>query len=439
MLGFRTILFLAVFLCSFQALALQSKTFTLENGLEVVLVREAKAPVVVTQVWYRVGASDEVAGKTGLAHMLEHMMFQGTKKIEPAQFSKIISRNGGESNASTAQDYTNYWTKLSSDRLELALELEADRMANLLLQESEFNKENLVVREERRSRTDNDPTARFIEQFRKAAYAGHPYGRPVIGWMDDIKNHSLADMQAWYRRHYAPDQAILVVVGDIDFGTATASVKKYFAPLKHGSSHVRPSLPPVPPLTQSKRLNVVDNRATLPILYAAFPVPSLMADSVDEGFAIELLSTILGSSASSRIYRQLVVQDGLAVSANSSYGGLARGVDLFLLSAVPRPEVTLLQLEEALFAQVDKILSEPIGERELQRAKNGLIASHLFAQDSVDRIAWLIGRVSSNDKDWRLLVEEYPQRVQAVTSAQIKQVAARYLKKKLATIGTMHP
>ncbi|MBF0453934.1 MAG: insulinase family protein [Magnetococcales bacterium] len=437
--GGQAALLFSLVLWSVNAQALVSRSFTLENGLQTVLVREPKAPVVVTQVWYRVGAADEEAGKTGLAHMLEHMMFQGTEKIAPAQFSKIIARNGGEDNASTAQDYTNYWIKLSSDRLDLALSLEADRMRHLRLQEAEFDSENLVVREERRSRTDSNPTARFLEKFRQAAYGDHPYGRPVIGWMEDVKNHTIDDLRQWYRRHYSPDQAILVVVGDIDFDGAEQKVRKLFSPLENSASWQRPPLPKRVQPDQTVRLDLHDENSQLSHFFAGFSTPSFTMGDVKEAFALELLSTVLGSSASSRIYRQLVVKEGLAVSARSGYGGLSRGEELFSLSATPRPGVSLEQLEEALFVEVEKLVAEPIGERELQRAKNGLIAGHLFAQDSVDRIAWLIGRVSVNEGDWRLLVEEYPDRVQAVTAEEIQQVAQRYLKKSRATIGTLQP
>ncbi|MBF0195425.1 MAG: insulinase family protein [Magnetococcales bacterium] len=430
---------LSLLLFSSNVYALESKSFTLENGLQTILVRESKAPVVITQVWYKVGATDEKDGKTGLAHMLEHMMFQGTKKLAPSQFSKIVARNGGQDNASTAHDYTNYWIKLSSDRLELALELEADRMQNLRLQEAEFLSENLVVQEERRSRIENKPAARFYEKFRKIAYGDHPYSRPVIGLMSDIKNHSLADLQKWYKSHYAPDKAVLVIVGDIEFDHAKTLVEKYFSPLKHSQTTPRKLLPKFPQRKETVRIDVQDDRATLPHYSAGFSVPTFVMADVDKAFALELLSAILGGDASSRIYRKLVVEDKLAISAGSGYSGLSRGGELFTLSAVPSDGVKFSQVEKALFAQVEQLINQPISERELQRAKNGLITSHLFAQDSVDRTAWLIGRMSSNNSDWKLLVEEYPQRVQRVTVKEIKEVAKEYLQIKHAAIGTFHP
>jgi zinc protease len=433
------VLCISLFFFSSNSYALESRSFTLENGLQTILVKESKAPVVVTQVWYRVGAGDEVDGKTGLAHMLEHMMFQGTKKLAPSQFSKIVARNGGEDNASTAHDYTNYWIKFSSDRLELSLELEADRMQNLRLQEVEFLSENLVVQEERRSRIENKPASRFFEKFRKTAYGDHPYGRPVIGWMDDVKNHSLVDLQEWYKSHYAPDKAVLVVVGDIEFDHVQKLVTKHFAAIKHSKTKQRKLLPKLPPRAETIRMDVQDDRATLPQYYAGFSVPTFMMADVDEAFALELLSAILGGDASSRIYRKLVVEDKLAISAGSGYGGLSRGDELFTISAVPSDGVKFAQVEKALFAQVEKIITQPISDRELQRAKNGLITGHLFAQDSVDRIAWLIGRMSSNNSDWKVLVEEYPARVQKVTAEEIKKVAERYLHLKSAVIGTFHP
>lgn len=421
------------------AQALESRQWTLENGLETILVKESKAPVVITQVWYRVGASDEVAGKTGLAHMLEHMMFQGTETVGPSQFSEIIARHGGTDNASTALDYTNYWIKLASDQLPLALKLEADRMRHLQLQASEFGSENQVVQEERRSRTDNNPSARFREQFNKVAFAGTPYGRPVIGSMEDIQNQSLADLQQWYREHYSPDQAVLVVVGDIELEAAQQMVIDAFSGVERGETKSRPPLPPLPEPKETVRMEVTDARAPLPLFQAGFPVPTFMTGPLKEAFALEVLSNLLGGSASSRIYHQLVVKEGKAVSAGSGYGGLSRGMELFTLSGVPRPGITLSQLEEALFAEVDRLIHQPIEDRELQRAKNGLIADHLFAQDSVDHIAWLIGRTRANQQDWRLLVEEYPAGIQAVTAREIQQVAARYLQKRRATIGTLHP
>ncbi len=442
MLKFRAVLVICLLLISnSNAYALESRSFVLDNGLETVMVREPKAPVVVTQVWYKAGASDEVDGKTGLAHMLEHMMFQGTKRHGPSEFSKIIAKNGGEDNASTSQDYTNYWIKLSSDRLELALDLEADRMQNLILQESEFISENMVVQEERRSRTDNNPKARFFEKFRKAILTEHPYGRPVIGWMDEIKAHTLADLKAWYKRYYAPNNAVLVVVGDIDFTQTEKLVKKYFAPLKRGDATPRTPLPDFPERHETLRLDHQDEQTTLPMLYAGFPVPTFMMgdEEVADAFALEVLSTILGGSSSSRIYRQMVVKDAMAVSAGSGYGGLSRGVELFSLSAVPRPEFDLQQMEEALFAEIAKLKSQLVGKRELQRAKNGLISNHLFAQDSIDRIAWLIGRARTNDTDWKFLIEGYPERIQAVTAEEVRDVAIRYLKKERAAIGTLTP
>jgi zinc protease len=430
---------ISLFFFSSNAYGLESRSFTLENGLQTILVREPKAPVVITQVWYRVGAADELDGKTGLAHMLEHMMFQGTKKLAPSQFSKIVARNGGDDNASTAHDYTNYWIKLSSDRLELALELEADRMQNLRLQEVEFRSENSVVQEERRSRIENKPAARFFEKFRKTAYGDHPYGRPVIGLMDDVKKHTLAGLQEWYKSYYAPNKAVLVVVGDIEFDQTQKLVKKHFSHLLHSQSGPRKPLAKLPTRQETIRIDVQDDRATLPQYYAGFSVPTFMMADVDGAFALELLSTILGGDASSRIYRKLVVEDKLAISAGSGYGGLSRGGELFTLSATPSSGVDFAKIEKALFAQVEKLITQPISERELQRAKNGLITQHLFAQDSVDRIAWLIGRMSSNDSDWKILVEEYPARVQKVTSQEIKKVAERYLQIKHAAIGTFHP
>ncbi|MBF0295255.1 MAG: insulinase family protein [Magnetococcales bacterium] len=426
--------------CPGGALALESRELRLENGLQVVLVRENKAPVAVVQVWYRVGAVDEKNGKTGLAHMLEHMMFQGTATVPPDEFAKIIAREGGHDNAATSQDFTYYYVKLAADRVGLALRLEADRMRNLKLTAKEFASENLVVREERRMRVESDPNTRMIEQYQRTAYGEHPYGRPVIGWMEELAGLTLEDLEAWYRTWYAPNNAILVVVGDIEFDAVEAQVREYFAPLPALPGLQREKLPDLPPQEAPRRLEVVDKQAKLPIWVAGYPTPTLaMPGSAEDVFALDLLSVILGHGSTSRLHRRVIREQGLAVSASSSYSGTGRSWELFSINAMPKPGVAPEALEKAIFAEVVRLTEEPVPERELEMAQNALIAEHVFAQDSIDRIAWIIGHSRANDLDWHMLFEEYPRRVRAVTVADLKRVAARYLRPERVSVGILKP
>ncbi|MBF0368209.1 MAG: insulinase family protein [Magnetococcales bacterium] len=422
------------------AQALDARSFTLGNGLQVVLVREPKAPVVISQVWYRVGAVDEADGKTGLAHMLEHMMFQGTRTIAPGEFSKIVSRNGGDDNASTSRDYTNYYIKFAADRLELALKLEADRMRHLVLSESEFQAENLVVREERRSRVENKPVARMMEKFRALAFGDHPYGRPVIGLMADLENHTLADLSDWYRRYYAPNNALLVVVGDLEFKQAATWIGKYFGPLPPNPALAPPAVLPVVSPVKGQRIEVREKGATLSRWFAGILTPTLADDRLGRDvFPLDLLVTVLGSGGSSRLYQRLVVDEGLAIGAGASFGGISRYPALFSLSASPKPGVSVSRVEEVVLEEVARMVREPVTSRELERAKNGLIAGHIYARDSIDTIAWTIGRLFVSDIDWRLVLEGYPDRIRLVTAEDVQRVARKYLRPEAMTVGVLLP
>ena len=457
-------LFFTLLFCVWPLLAegLEHQDYTLDNGLRVIMVKESKAAVVLSQVWYRIGATDEQEGKTGLAHMLEHMMFQGTKKVAAGEFSRTIARNGGEDNASTAHDFTNYYIKLASDRIDLALRLEADRMRHLQLTEEAFQSENLVVQEERRTRTDANPKRQFMEKLRKIAYRNqqgqlHPYGRPVIGLMKDVQQLTLADLQAWYQHYYAPNNAILVIVGDIDFAEVRKLVQQHFAALPalpelfQDSDGKRPPLPEFQPQAEpvQARFEVQDDRVSLPIWYGGYPVPSLATVGKEDIYALDVLSTILGGGSSSRLYQKLVKKEGLAVSASSGYGGYGRGWELFSLSATPKleqhkPDKTktaalFKQIEQAMLHEVARMASEPVSKRELQRAKNSMIASHVYAQSSTHTIASYIGMLSVNEMDWLNIIASYPDKIKAITTTDIQRVAARYLTAKKILIGVLQP
>lgn len=474
---------LALFLWPFYAEGLEHQDFTLDNGLRVILVRESKAPVVISQVWYRVGSVDEKAGKTGLSHMLEHMMFQGTKEVPTGEFNRLVGQNGGEDNASTSYDFTNYYIKFSADRVELALRLEADRMRHLVLRDTLFRSENLVVQEERRTRTDANPTSRFMEQFRARIYGTHPYGRPIIGWMGEIQQLTVEDLEAWYQRYYAPNNAILVLVGDMDLATIAERVRHHFGSLP-ALPNPTPTLlppyqppPPIPdPAKQSpgvpERFEVTDPAVTVPLWVGSYPVPTLLTEGREDVFALDVLATILGGDSTSRLHKKLVLETGLAVSASASYGGYGRSWELFSVSAMPKSATTspspsakpdeadrlsphddgmvesgagvtgnaaLPLIEQTVLQTVARLAQESVDERTLQRAKNSMIAQHVFSRDSIHVMASEIGLLSANGLDWRSLIESYPDKIAAVRAEDVQRVAARYLRPEQLIVGVLKP
>ncbi|MBF0134309.1 MAG: insulinase family protein [Magnetococcales bacterium] len=421
------------------AWGLESEALTLGNGLRLIMVREPKAPVVVTQVWYRVGGVDEVTGKTGLSHMLEHMMFQGTREVPPGGYGRMIARHGGEENASTTWDFTDYWSKLSSDQLDLALKLESDRMHNLVLDADRFQSENNVVREERRSRFDSNPQGRFFEKFRHFFFQDHPYGRPVIGWMKDIEGYTVADLESWYRRHYTPDNAIVVIVGDVDFAQGKKLVETYFGSIQPSAGKRGERLPKTQPIVGGRRLVERDPGVMAPSLHIAWPAPSYTFGDAADVPALDVLATILGGGGSSRLYRHVVMEQQKAVMVQSQYSGMTLGVDSLDIYADPWDGFPVEDLEKAVVAEVADLREHLVTDEELQRAKNGLLAERIYDRDSVDHLASLIGQLSIIGLDWRHFVEGYPQMIQEVTAERIREVAVRHLGLDKAVVGILTP
>ncbi|MBF0135288.1 MAG: insulinase family protein [Magnetococcus sp. DMHC-1] len=422
------------------AATLAYRDFTLDNGLRVVLLQEKRAPVVVVQVWYRVGSADEVAGQTGLAHMLEHMMFQGTRTLAPEEFSSIIARHGGVDNASTSQDYTNYYIKLGSEHLDLALRMEADRMRNLVLKEEKFISENKVVQEERRMRTDAVPAARMVEKYRAMAYQVHPYGRPIIGWMADIRKHSVAAMQAFYQKYYAPDNATLVVGGDLEFAAAEERIRHHFASLPGTGQRSRSPLTQEPTPSAQKQLYVLDPEARIPVWMVGFLTPTfadIQAES--DAFALEVAGTILGGGLSSRLYRRLVTEEKLAVSVSADYASLSRDPVLFMIQVTPRKDASLIRLEEIVRTEVERLGQEPVPERELAKTRNSIIAEHVYDQDSIHSLTWNIGRAITSGVDWKKMLIDYPDRIRTVTAEAVQKAVVRYLKPDRWIVGVLLP
>ena len=411
--------------------------YHLENGLKLVIKEDHRAPTVVSQVWYRVGASYEHDGITGVSHVLEHMMFKGTDSHPQGEFSKIISENGGSQNAFTSQDFTAYYQRLEKSRLPISFELEADRMRKLHLLDEEFQKEIKVVMEERRLRTDDKPTSLTYEQFYATAFISSPVRIPTIGWMNDLENMQLEDLQTWYARWYAPNNAIVVVVGDVEPEAVLALAKKYFGPLKP-EKIVLPK-PRLEPAQNGMRRITVKAPAEVPYLLMGYKVPVLKtAGEAWEAYALDVLSGILDGGDSARFARELVRGSQIANSAGAGYDPYERQQTLFLLDGVPSDAHTMAELQGALLEQVRLVQKSPVSEDELARVKTSVVASEVYQQDSTFYQAMRIGKLEAVDHDWQLL-DEYVERIKAVTAEQVQAVAKKYLVEDRLTIAVLDP
>ncbi len=409
----------------------------LDNGMKVIIKVDRRAPVAVSQVWYRVGSSYEHNGSTGLSHALEHMMFKGTKKHPPNEFSRIISENGGKENAFTGDDYTTYFQQLEASRLPIALELEADRMRNLTLPAGEFDKEIKVVMEERRMRTEDSPTALTHEQFMAAAFTSSPYHNPVIGWMDDLENMKIQDLKAWYQTWYAPNNATLVIVGDVDPVATLATVKKYFGPLKPSK------IPEVKPQREVEQRGIrritVKAPAELPYLMMGYKTPVLAtAKEAWEPYALEMLAGVLDGGNSARLSKNLVRGKEVAASAGAGYDLYSRMDQLFSFDGTPAQGKTIADLEAALREQIKLVRETLVAPEELERIKSQVVAAKVYERDSNFYQAMQIGTLETNGLSYKL-VEEYLDRIKAVTPEQIQKVAQKYLVDDRLTVAVLEP
>jgi zinc protease len=421
-----------------RALAADGDVFsrTLNNGLKVIIKEDHRSPVAVNMVWYRAGSVDEFNGTTGVAHMLEHMMFKGTKEVPVGEFSKIVARAGGRDNAFTSHDHTAYHQQVHKSKLESMIKLEADRMANLTLTDEEFAKEIKVVQEERRTRTDDNPHALLHEQMMAAIYTAHPYRTPIIGWMNDLENLRAEDARAWYQRWYAPNNAVVVICGDVDPVAIFAVVERYF-----GALQAKP-LPERKPQTEAvqsgHRRVAVKAPAELPYLLLGYHVPGLRnIDSDWEPYALEVLSGILDGNDAARL-NQLVRTERSAISAGASYGGVNRGPALFWLEAVPAPGHGVVDLEVALKREISRIATDGVTDDELKRVKAQVIAQQVYQRDSVFYQALQIGVLESAGLPLDTAAREV-EKIRAVTGDQVRQVAQKYFVDDNLTVGTLDP
>lgn len=417
------------------------QSYQLSNGMKVVVIENHRAPVVVSQVWYKIGASYEHDGITGVSHVLEHMMFKGTEKHPAGEFSEIVAANGGEENAFTGQDYTAYFQKIASDRLELCLELEADRMRNLSFDEKEFLKEIEVVKEERRLRTDDKPTALTYERFNAVAFTNSPYRRPIIGWMEDLDTLTIEDARQWYKTWYAPNNATLVVAGDVEAEEVHRLAKQYFGQLP---TSVIPQLKPRHEAQQygTQRITV-ELPAKIPYLIMGYKAPVLTASMVGqeaewEMYALEVLAGILDGGSSARLSKNLVRGQEIANSASASYGMSARHESLFVLSAVPNDEVAIEVLEFALREELSIIKTQLPDDNELDRVKAQVVASQVYKQDSTFYQAMEVGMLDTIGLPWQIK-DDYVEKILAVTAEQVQQVANKYLTDDRLTVAVLDP
>ncbi len=415
------------------AIAVVPQEHFLSNGMKVLLVEIPKAPVATVQVWYKVGSRNEVMGRAGLSHMLEHMMFKGTAKYPKGSFSRIIRKNGGIDNAFTSQDFTAYFENIAADRVELALELEADRMQGLILDHSEFRTEREVVKEERRLRTEDDPQGTLVEALFAQAYISHPYHWPVIGWFGDLDAMSLEDLQHHYDTFYSPNNATLIVVGDIRANTLIETIKRLFEPIPKGPSPKQ--ILSMEPEQRGERRFLIKREAQVPFVMMGFRVPNYTSE---DSYALDILESILSHGKSSRLYRSLVYEQKNSLAVGAAYSLMQTDPGLFYFYSLVSPGAKIEIVEEALQHEIIRLQNEPPSERELQRAKNQVEASRVFEQDSNFRYAMLLGQSESVRAGWRW-VDQFLERIRAVTAKDVQRVAKQYLTEDVRTVGILVP
>ena len=410
---------------------------TLDNGMRVIVQEDHRAPVVVSQVWYRAGSMDEFNGTTGVAHVLEHMMFRGTKTVPPGEFSKRIAAAGGRENAFTNRDHTAYFQQLQKDRLELAMQLESDRMANLVIRDDLFAKEMQVVMEERRLRTDDQPQSVVYEHLMAAAYQESPYRRPVIGWMDDLQHLAAQDARDWYARWYVPNNATLVVAGDVKADDVIALAKRYFGVLPARALPVRK--PQDEPAQIGEKRIVVKAPAKVPYLLMAWHAPVLRDWRKDTApYALEILAGVLSGNDSARLQQALVKTRQIAVSASAGYDDVSRGPGMFMIDATPAPGKSVDALEKAIRDQIGRLQRDGISEAELARVKAQVIAADVYRRDSLFYQAMQLGEYVTAGLPPEALAQRVD-KLRAVTAKDVQAAAKQWLQDEELSVGVLDP
>lgn len=408
-------------------------TFTLDNGMDVVVIEDHRAPVVTHMVWYRVGSADEPRGTSGIAHFLEHLMFKGTDEIPDGAFSKIVAANGGQDNAFTSWDYTGYYQRIAADRLELVMKMESDRMVDVRITEDHVKTEREVIIEERNARTDNSPDALFMEQLRATMFLNHAYGTPIIGWRREMEQLSLDDALEFYRRYYAPDNAILVVAGAVTPDQVRTLAQKYYGPLKPSGQPADPR-PQEPPQLAARRIEMIDDRVRQPYVMRSYLVPTYSPASPEEAAALSILSDIFSEGIASRLSQSLQVTKKIAIGTGGWYSPQSRDDTLFMLYGVPAAGHTLAEVETAIDAEIKRFIAEGPTEEEMTRVKRVKRANHVFQQDNQASLGRLYGAALSmgfsvgDVQGWSDIVD-------GITAEQVRAAAEKHLKIEHSVTG----
>jgi zinc protease len=412
--------------------------FMLDNGMEVVVIPDHRAPVVTHMVWYKVGSADEPPGKSGIAHFFEHLMFKGTTNHKPGEFGAKVAEIGGSENAFTSWDYTAFYQTVSPDALPTMMSYESDRMRNLILTDDVIGPERDVILEERRSRIENSPEALLSEEIDATLYQNQPYRIPVIGWMHEMEQLNRVDATAFYDKYYAPNNAVLVVAGDVDAATVKQLAEQTYGKVPHGPA-LPPRVRPTEPEQNTKRtVTLRDPRVSVPSFQKAWVVPSYRTAKDGEAEALDLLSEILGGGSRSRIYQELVVKKGIASGAGASYSGTFLDDTTFSIYGAPRGEAGIDQVEGAIDAEIVRIIKDGVTDSELEKAKNRYVRSMIFARDNQAGMANIYGAALATGGTVADIAA-WPDRIRAVTADQIKAVAAKYLNPDRSVAGYLLP
>ncbi len=414
------------------------ETFTLKNGMRVVVIPNHRVPVVIHMVWYRVGSADEPPGLSGIAHFLEHLMFKATEKLQPGEFSRIVSRNGGTENAFTSNDYTAYYQTVAVDRLELFMGIEAERMTKLRLSPDEVEPERKVILEERRARIGNRPAAILGEHVNTALFMNHPYRKPIIGWEHEIEALPIPEIISFYRRWYAPNNAILVVAGDITADKLRPMAERTYGRIPKGPDLGPRERPAEPPQKAPRRVMLRDAKVRQPSWNRVFLAPSYGHGGIRQVYALQVLDEILDGGNTGRLYKALVVEGKLAVNAGTYYSPTALGPAKFNVWADPRPGVSMERMEEAVVAQIEALRADGVTEEEVARATRRLLAAAVYARDNLSTGAKIFGRALSlgltvDD------IETWPDHIAAVTKADIEEAIAATFREEQSVTALLLP
>lgn len=425
---------LSVFLLTLSTVvnATPVQEFVLDNGLKVLLLEDHKSPAVTFQVWYRVGSRNEKDGKSGLSHFLEHMMFKGTPTVKPEEYSRLIAKNGGRSNAFTSSDVTVYFATMSRDKIGIEVELEGDRMANALLGDTYFEPEKKVIQEERRLRTEDNPVSALGEVAGAVAYMVHPYRRPVIGWMQDIEKLTRQDLVDYYKLYYAPNNAFIVMTGDFSTPQMLAKIKAAFGHIPRGAEP--PKVKAEEPPQRGERRVILKKEAELPFVLLYYHTPNLLNP---DNYALDVLSVVLAGGRSSRLHHDLVYQKRLIRSIDADYNGVSIDPSVFSITAQLMPGKDPGHVEREIDLLLEQVKSQPISDRELQKAKNQIEAAFVFAQDSIFGQAMKIGYYEAVG-GWRLM-DRYLDGIRKVTVEDVQRVGKQYLDRDRRTVGVLIP